>query len=38
MIKSPKESLKLKNERLLSKLELKGIADTEPSVSADFMV
>ena len=36
MIKSLKKSLRLKNKRLLTELELKGHADTEPSVSADF--
>ena len=37
MIKSPKKSLRLKNKRLLDELELTGLADTEPSVSADFI-
>ena len=36
MIKSPKNSLRLKNKRLLSELELTVLTVTEPSVSADF--
>ena len=36
MIKSPKKSLRLKNKRLLSELELTGLADNESSVSAEF--
>ena len=36
MIKSPKKSLRLENKRLITKLELKGHADTEKSVSAEF--
>ena len=36
MIKSPKKSLRLKNKRLLTELELKSHAYAEPSVSADF--
>ena len=38
MIKPPKKSLRLKNKRLLTELELESHADTEPSVSADFNV
>ena len=36
MIMTPTKSLRLKNKRLLSKLEFKGLAGTEPSVSDDF--
>ena len=36
MIKSQKKSLRIKNKRLLSEIELTGLADTEPSMSADF--
>ena len=36
MINTSKKSLRLKNKRLLTELELKDHADTEPSVSADF--
>ena len=35
MIKSPKK-VEIKNKRLLSELEIRGLADTEPSMSFDF--
>ena len=36
MINSPKRSIRLKNKRLLAKVDLKNDADTDPPVSADF--
>ena len=36
MINSQKKSLRLKDKRLLTELDLKNHADTEPSLSADF--
>ena len=36
MINSPIKSLRLKNKRLLTELDLKNYADTDPPVSADF--
>ena len=38
MIKSQKKSLRIKNKRLLSEIELTGLVDTKPSVSADSNV
>ena len=38
MINSPKRSIRLKNKRLLAKVDLKNDADTVPPLSADFNI